>query len=54
VEERIIRNRIARGGIDPKLRREVWGFLLGVFPWDSTSHLRKIEREKNRYFFMQF
>ena len=27
-------------GLDASLRREVWPFLLGVYPWQSTSEQR--------------
>ncbi|AAS50592.2 ABL179Cp [Eremothecium gossypii ATCC 10895] len=42
-----IKERIFHGGIkDNQLRRRVWPFLLGVFPWDSTQVDReRIERD---------
>ncbi|XP_067010162.2 TBC1 domain family member 15 isoform X2 [Anabrus simplex] len=46
---------IFRGGIAPGLRYEVWKYLLGYYPWDSTSvdrqNLRKQKTEE--YFRMK-
>lgn len=33
---------IFHGGIQPSLRKEVWPFLLSVYPWDSTSEERRV------------
>ncbi|AGO10277.1 AaceriABL179Cp [[Ashbya] aceris (nom. inval.)] len=42
-----VKERIFHGGIEnSELRRRVWPFLLGIFPWDSTQVDReRIERE---------
>lgn len=37
-----VKDRIFHGGCSPEIRTEAWLFLLGVYPWDSTS----IERQK--------
>ncbi|KAJ9071067.1 GTPase activating protein [Entomophthora muscae] len=36
-----IYKRIFMGGIDPDLRPEIWKYLLGIYPWDSTEKERK-------------
>lgn len=38
-----VKERIFLGGLDPSdgVRKEAWMFLLGVYPWDSTSDERK-------------
>ncbi|EPY50372.1 GTPase activating protein Gyp7 [Schizosaccharomyces cryophilus OY26] len=32
---------IFHGGVVPSLRKEVWPFLLSIYPWDSTENERK-------------
>ncbi|KAF8472487.1 rab-GTPase-TBC domain-containing protein [Kalaharituber pfeilii] len=34
------KERIFHGGVDPNARREIWLFLLDVYPWDSTRDER--------------
>uniref|UniRef100_Q6DEX7 TBC1 domain family member 15 n=1 Tax=Xenopus tropicalis TaxID=8364 RepID=Q6DEX7_XENTR len=50
-----IKNMIFKGGLCHALRKEVWKFLLGYFPWDSTreerAHLQK--RKTDEYFRMK-
>lgn len=36
-----IKRRIFSGGVDPSVRGEVWRFLFGLYPWDSTHAERK-------------
>ncbi|KAI5288544.1 GTPase activating protein [Ascosphaera aggregata] len=38
-----VKERIFHGGLNPEdgVRKEAWLFLLGVFPWDSTTEERK-------------
>ncbi|KAM4691469.1 TBC1 domain family member 16 [Rhinophrynus dorsalis] len=43
-EEYKLRKAIFFGGIEPSLRGEVWPFLLGYYPWETTS----VEREALR------
>ncbi|NP_001019565.1 TBC1 domain family member 17 [Danio rerio] len=38
-----VKELVFRGGIVPSLRKEVWKFLLGFYPWNSTTK----EREDN-------
>ncbi|KAL2621080.1 hypothetical protein R1flu_001285 [Riccia fluitans] len=40
--------RIQRGGIDPSIRAEVWEFLLGAFPPESTNEARTALRLQRR------
>lgn len=40
-----VKNRIFHGGIEGSIRNEVWLFLLGTYPWDSSSEDRIIIRE---------
>ncbi|GLH12187.1 TBC1 domain family member 15 [Gryllus bimaculatus] len=43
---------IFKGGIVPSLRYEVWKFLLGYFPWDSTNTDRQnIRKQKTDEYF---
>ncbi|XP_073696874.1 TBC1 domain family member 17 [Garra rufa] len=43
---------VFRGGIVPSLRKEVWKFLLGFYPWNSTTKEREdILREKTDEYF---
>ncbi|KAI8804535.1 rab-GTPase-TBC domain-containing protein [Cladochytrium replicatum] len=46
-----IRRRVFAGGVEPSLRPEVWGYLLGVYPWDSThlDRLRIIKQKREEY-----
>ncbi|EGD74853.1 hypothetical protein PTSG_07083 [Salpingoeca rosetta] len=37
-----IRKRVFAGGIDPEVRKEVWFFLLGVYPFLSTTREREV------------
>lgn len=41
------RRRVFQGGVDPSIRKEVWKFLLGYFPLDSTYEER-LELQANR------
>ncbi|KAM9393346.1 TBC1 domain family member 17 [Pholidichthys leucotaenia] len=36
-----IKDIIFRGGVSPSQRRDVWKFLLGFYPWDSTAQQRE-------------
>eukprot|EP00897_Mesotaenium_endlicherianum_P002738 jgi/Mesen1/2492/ME000159S01622 len=45
--DRVLRH-IQRGGVEPGVRAEVWEFLLGVFPADSTSGERQALRKHRR------
>ncbi|MGH0181455.1 UNVERIFIED_CONTAM: hypothetical protein FKN15_023750 [Acipenser sinensis] len=36
-----VKEQIFRGGVSPSLRREVWKFLLGFYPWESTIQERQ-------------
>ena len=40
-------NLIFRGGIDPQLRVDVWPFLLGYYPFDSTYESRESLRKSH-------
>ncbi|XP_068193621.1 TBC1 domain family member 17 [Antennarius striatus] len=35
-----VKELVFRGGVTPSLRKEVWKFLLGFYPWSSTSRER--------------
>jgi len=35
--ERALRQRVHESGVQPAARREVWKFLLGFYPMDSTA-----------------
>ncbi|PSN55056.1 hypothetical protein C0J52_04140 [Blattella germanica] len=50
-----IKDIIFRGGVVPQLRYEVWKYLLGYFPWDSTHAERQQLRKKKieEYFQMK-
>uniref|UniRef100_A0AAY4BL03 Rab-GAP TBC domain-containing protein n=1 Tax=Denticeps clupeoides TaxID=299321 RepID=A0AAY4BL03_9TELE len=41
-----LKNRIFRGGLCHSLRREVWKFLLGFYPWSSTQEARRVLHRK--------
>ncbi|CAJ0629481.1 526_t:CDS:10 [Entrophospora sp. SA101] len=52
VEVDEIREIIFRGGIDDDIRVELWKFLLGVYPWDSSQAEREyITQTKDNSFF---
>ncbi|KAJ3104695.1 GTPase activating protein [Phlyctochytrium planicorne] len=42
-----IRRRIFAGGVDPEIRPEVWRYLYGLYPWDST-HAQRVAIKKTR------
>lgn len=45
--EPYVRKRIFCGGLSPKVRKEAWLFLTGVYTWDSSQEAReKIVNEK--------
>ncbi|GFG36266.1 hypothetical protein Cfor_08876, partial [Coptotermes formosanus] len=47
-----VKDIIFRGGVVPSLRHEVWKFLLGYFPWDSThADRRKLRKQKTDEYF---
>ncbi|CAH6719351.1 GTPase-activating protein Gyp7p [[Candida] jaroonii] len=39
-----VKDRIFHGGVSPNIRGTVWLFLLGVYPWDSSSEDREVIR----------
>ncbi|XP_067144585.1 TBC1 domain family member 25-like isoform X2 [Centruroides vittatus] len=41
VDEHQLRRAIFRGGVDPSIRKEVWRFLYGLFPFHSTERERE-------------
>eukprot|EP00271_Cylindrocystis_brebissonii_P022919 TRINITY_DN904_c0_g2_i1.p1 TRINITY_DN904_c0_g2~~TRINITY_DN904_c0_g2_i1.p1 ORF type:complete len:711 (-),score=115.11 TRINITY_DN904_c0_g2_i1:115-2247(-) len=45
---------VQRGGIEPRIRGEVWEFLLGVFASGSTMAERRVSREKRRETYEHF
>lgn len=45
----MVRKRIFCGGVVPEIRKEVWLFLTGVYPWDSTKEERQLIIEKKMY-----
>uniref|UniRef100_A0A8D3DFZ1 TBC1 domain family, member 17 n=1 Tax=Scophthalmus maximus TaxID=52904 RepID=A0A8D3DFZ1_SCOMX len=48
-----IKQLVFRGGIIPSLRRDVWKFLLGFYPWNSTAKEREdILRVKTSVFLL--
>ncbi|PNF38393.1 TBC1 domain family member 15 [Cryptotermes secundus] len=52
VEVEILKDIIFRGGVVPNLRYEVWKFLLGYFPWDSThADRQKLRKQKVEEYF---
>uniref|UniRef100_V9KEN0 TBC1 domain family member 15 n=1 Tax=Callorhinchus milii TaxID=7868 RepID=V9KEN0_CALMI len=53
VEE--LKRKIFRGGLSHNVRREVWKFLLGYYPWDSTTEERKalLKAKTDEYFRMK-
>ncbi|MBN3311223.1 TBC17 protein, partial [Amia calva] len=50
-----IKEFIFRGGIAPSLRKDVWKFLLGFYPWESTAKKREeiLRRKTDEYFRMK-
>lgn len=42
VDEHQLRKAIFRGGVNPDIRKEVWRFLFGLFPFHSTPREREI------------
>ncbi|KAI9336924.1 rab-GTPase-TBC domain-containing protein [Obelidium mucronatum] len=42
-----VERRVFAGGIEPSLRGQVWRFLFGLYPWESThAERKKIKKEK--------
>uniref|UniRef100_A0AAR2LWY9 Rab-GAP TBC domain-containing protein n=1 Tax=Pygocentrus nattereri TaxID=42514 RepID=A0AAR2LWY9_PYGNA len=50
-----VKELVFRGGIVPALRKEVWKFLLGFYPWNSTAKEREdiIRVKTDEYFRMK-
>ncbi|TKS91432.1 TBC1 domain family member 17 [Collichthys lucidus] len=50
-----IKELVFRGGIRPSLRKEVWKFLLGFYPWNSTTKEREdiLRVKTDEYFRMK-
>uniref|UniRef100_A0A674PKU8 TBC1 domain family, member 17 n=1 Tax=Takifugu rubripes TaxID=31033 RepID=A0A674PKU8_TAKRU len=50
-----IRDLVFRGGIAPPLRKELWKFLLGFYPWNSTAKEREdiLRSKTDEYFRMK-
>jgi hypothetical protein len=49
VNEKALRARVFYSGCEPEVRREVWKFLLGLYPMDSSAAERAaILKEKKR------
>uniref|UniRef100_A0A8C2EFD1 TBC1 domain family, member 17 n=1 Tax=Cyprinus carpio TaxID=7962 RepID=A0A8C2EFD1_CYPCA len=50
-----VKELVFRGGIVPSLRREVWKFLLGFYPWNSTTKEREdiLRGKTDEYFRMK-
>jgi hypothetical protein len=50
-----VKERIFHGGLDPEdgVRKEAWLFLLGVYPWDSTSKERSAAMNAKRDAFIR-
>uniref|UniRef100_A0A3B5MWS5 TBC1 domain family, member 17 n=1 Tax=Xiphophorus couchianus TaxID=32473 RepID=A0A3B5MWS5_9TELE len=50
-----VKDLVFRGGIAPNLRKEVWKFLLGFYPWKSTSKEREeiLRVKTDEYFRMK-
>uniref|UniRef100_A0A8B9HIT0 TBC1 domain family, member 17 n=1 Tax=Astyanax mexicanus TaxID=7994 RepID=A0A8B9HIT0_ASTMX len=50
-----VKELVFRGGIIPSLRKEVWKFLLGFYPWNSTAKEREdiIRVKTDEYFRMK-
>ncbi|XP_047211974.1 TBC1 domain family member 17-like isoform X2 [Girardinichthys multiradiatus] len=54
-EPQKVKELVFRGGITPSLRKEVWKFLLGFYPWKSTSTEREdiLRVKTDEYFRMK-
>uniref|UniRef100_A0A8C2D6C1 TBC1 domain family member 15 n=1 Tax=Cyprinus carpio TaxID=7962 RepID=A0A8C2D6C1_CYPCA len=50
-----VKKLVFRGGIDPSQRKEVWKFLLGFYPWNSTTKEREdiLRVKTDEYFRMK-
>uniref|UniRef100_A0A8C8DK03 TBC1 domain family member 15 n=1 Tax=Oryzias sinensis TaxID=183150 RepID=A0A8C8DK03_9TELE len=50
-----VKELVFRGGITPSLRKEVWKFLLGFYPWTSTTREREdiLRVKTDEYFRMK-
>ncbi|MCI4384752.1 hypothetical protein PGIGA_G00042320 [Pangasianodon gigas] len=50
-----VKELVFRGGIVPSLRKEVWKFLLGFYPWNSTAKEREdiVRTKTDEYFRMK-
>ncbi|GAA6105031.1 TBC1 domain family member 17 isoform X1, partial [Tachysurus ichikawai] len=50
-----VKELVFRGGIVPSLRKELWKFLLGFYPWNSTAKEREdiIRKKTDEYFRMK-
>nr|XP_057904431.1 TBC1 domain family member 17 [Doryrhamphus excisus] len=50
-----VKELVFRGGITPSLRKEVWKFLLGFYPWNSTRREREdiLRVKTDEYFRMK-
>ncbi|XP_024128491.1 TBC1 domain family member 17 [Oryzias melastigma] len=50
-----VKELVFRGGVTPPLRKEVWKFLLGFFPWNSTTNEREdiLRVKTDEYFRMK-
>ncbi|XP_013888909.1 TBC1 domain family member 17 [Austrofundulus limnaeus] len=55
MDQEKIKELVFRGGIVPSLRKEVWKFLLGFYPWNSTAKEREsiLQDKTNEYFRMK-
>ncbi|XP_048847580.1 TBC1 domain family member 17 isoform X2 [Brienomyrus brachyistius] len=55
LEPQKIKEMVFRGGISPSLRKEVWKFLLGFYPWNSTAKEREdiVRVKTDEYFRMK-
>ncbi|KAM6957210.1 TBC1 domain family member 17 [Aplochiton taeniatus] len=50
-----IKQLVFRGGIEPALRKDIWKFLLGFYPWNSTAREREdiLRVKTDEYFRMK-
>ncbi|XP_069565146.1 TBC1 domain family member 17 [Brachyistius frenatus] len=50
-----VKELVFRGGVKPSLRKEVWKFLLGFYPWRSTAKEREdiVRAKTDEYFRMK-
>uniref|UniRef100_A0A671LDF8 TBC1 domain family member 15 n=1 Tax=Sinocyclocheilus anshuiensis TaxID=1608454 RepID=A0A671LDF8_9TELE len=55
IDPQKVKELVFRGGIVPSLRREVWKFLLGFYPWNSTTKEREdiLRVKTDEYFRMK-